>query len=49
MEALTNLFDNNRRWVAKITAADPEFFLRLSRQQTPKYLWIGCAAPCAGE
>src|SRR5256714_2528773 len=26
-----------------MTARDPGFFQRLSRQQTPKYLWIGCA------
>jgi carbonic anhydrase len=37
------LFDNNRRWVDAITARDPEFFKKLSRQQSPKYLWIGCA------
>ena len=43
MQELIDLFENNRRWVAKMTAVDPDFFLRLSRQQTPKYLWIGCA------
>ncbi len=43
MDELNGLFDNNRRWVERMTAKDPEFFLRLSRQQTPKYLWIGCA------
>jgi carbonic anhydrase len=41
--SLKHLFENNRRWVASMTARDPEFFQRLSRQQTPKYLWIGCA------
>jgi len=40
---MKHLFDNNRRWVAEMTAADPEFFNRLSGQQSPKYLWIGCA------
>jgi len=40
---LHHLFDNNRRWVDAITARDPDFFKKLSRQQTPKYLWIGCA------
>src|SRR5215813_3132166 len=40
---LDHLFENNRRWVAAITARDPGFFQKLSRQQTPKYLWIGCA------
>lgn len=24
-------------------AKDPEFFLRLANQQSPKYLWIGCS------
>jgi carbonic anhydrase len=43
MDALKHLFENNRRWVAKMTQGDPGFFQRLSRQQTPKYLWIGCA------
>ncbi len=43
MDGLNDLFENNRLWVAQITARDPGFFQRLSRQQTPKYLWIGCA------
>src|SRR6266850_8440093 len=43
MDGLNELFENNRRWVAQMTAKDPDFFQRLSRQQTPKYLWIGCA------
>lgn len=40
---LDHLFENNRRWVAQITAKDPDFFRKLSSQQTPKYLWIGCS------
>lgn len=40
---LTHLFDNNRAWVEKILGRDPDFFLKLSRQQTPEYLWIGCS------
>ncbi len=43
MRDLEQLFENNRRWVARITEKDPDFFLRLSRQQKPQYLWIGCA------
>src|SRR5215831_17494710 len=43
MEDLNHLFENNRRWVGQITAKDSGFFQKLSRQQTPKYLWIGCA------
>jgi carbonic anhydrase len=40
---LARLFENNRRWAADTTTRDPRFFETLSRQQTPKYLWIGCA------
>lgn len=40
---LTHLFDNNRTWSARRTREDPMFFARLARQQSPKYLWIGCA------
>jgi carbonic anhydrase len=43
MDELGQLFENNRRWVAEIESRKPGFFQRLSRQQTPKYLWIGCA------
>jgi carbonic anhydrase len=43
MRALKNLFENNRRWAADITRRDPEFFAKLSRQQKPDYLWIGCS------
>lgn len=43
MPFLENLLENNRRWAEQRTQADPEFFLRLSRQQAPKYLWIGCS------
>jgi carbonic anhydrase len=40
---LQGLFDNNRAWANQRVASDPEFFQRLARQQSPKYLWIGCA------
>ena len=43
MAALDHLFDNNRRWAAKVTAAQPDFFQRLVAQQSPQYLWIGCS------
>ena len=43
MSFLDNLFANNRAWADDITRRDPEFFMRLSRQQAPQYLWIGCA------
>jgi len=43
MRFLNNLFVNNNAWAAEMTRQDPDFFLRLSRQQSPQYLWIGCA------
>ncbi|HET7456737.1 MAG TPA: carbonate dehydratase [Gemmatimonadaceae bacterium] len=43
MRILPNLFDNNREWAAAMTRQDPEFFVRLARQQAPDYLWIGCS------
>jgi len=43
LKTLQHLFDNNIAWAEKIKASDPEFFDRLSEQQTPDYLWIGCS------
>jgi carbonic anhydrase len=40
---LKDLFENNRRWAARIEAQHPGFFETLSKQQAPDYLWIGCA------
>jgi carbonic anhydrase len=41
--SLPQLFENNRRWAADITARQPDFFKRLAAQQAPQYLWIGCS------
>ena len=43
MTTLQHLFEKNRAWSARIRSSDPQFFARLSRQQRPRYLWIGCA------
>jgi carbonic anhydrase len=40
---LEHLFAQNKAWAEAIQARDPEFFLKLSRQQSPEYLWIGCS------
>ena len=40
---ISDLLENNRRWAAGLTQSDPHFFRRLSEQQAPEYLWIGCA------
>jgi len=43
MRVLSQLFTNNRAWAAETTRQDPDFFIRLSGQQAPQYLWIGCS------
>jgi carbonic anhydrase len=43
MRTLKHLFDANRVWSDSIRQQDPEFFLKLSQQQYPEYLWIGCS------
>jgi carbonic anhydrase len=43
METLKQLFENNEAWANRIRQEDPHFFLGLSRQQSPTYLWIGCS------
>lgn len=43
MTPLDELLRNNREWAERIRREDPGFFDRLSKQQSPKYLWIGCS------
>jgi carbonic anhydrase len=40
---LEALLRNNREWADAVRRDDPDFFERLSRQQAPAYLWIGCS------
>ena len=42
-QLLKYLFENNRAWAERMWQADSEFFRKLSRQQSPSYLWIGCS------
>lgn len=43
MNELSDLLGKNRIWADEMTRNDPQFFQRLSSQQAPEYLWIGCA------
>ncbi len=43
MQSLKQLFEQNQAWAEAIKRRDPEFFQKLSRQQNPEYLWIGCS------
>lgn len=43
MHTLSHLFENNRAWSERTQRLDPDFFSKLTKQQSPRYLWIGCA------
>jgi len=43
MTELSELLRNNRDWADGVRREDPRFFERLSEQQAPKFLWIGCS------
>src|SRR5919205_3419568 len=43
MKDLQRLLDQNRAWAEDIKASDPDFFQNLAKQQSPRFLWIGCA------
>lgn len=40
---LEALLARNWAWAQRTRQSDPDFFSRLSRQQAPQYLWIGCS------
>ncbi|MFC4727577.1 carbonate dehydratase [Coralloluteibacterium thermophilus] len=42
-KTLSHLLEKNRAWAERVVAEDPGFFERLSGQQAPEYLWIGCS------
>jgi carbonic anhydrase len=43
MSDITKLLEQNRAWSRAVHDRDPDFFSRLSQQQNPDYLWIGCS------
>lgn len=43
MSDLSHLLEANKAWAAQLNRDDPELFARLSAQQNPDYLWIGCS------
>jgi len=40
---IAEVFEKNREWADSILKEDAQFFERLSKQQNPDYMWIGCA------
>ncbi len=43
MNTPEDLLQFNQQWAENVKASDPDYFNRLSQQQTPEYLWIGCS------
>ena len=41
--SIQDLFKHNRAWASEMEATRPGFFTSLVKQQTPKYMWIGCS------
>ncbi|MFT3925186.1 MAG: carbonic anhydrase [Myxococcales bacterium] len=43
MRASDKLLLSNKSWVQEIREVDPTYFSRISNQQMPEFLWIGCS------
>ncbi|MEE3009177.1 MAG: carbonic anhydrase, partial [Pseudomonadota bacterium] len=43
MKTLPELFANNDEWRHRTEQNQPGFFKQLEGQQSPRFLWIGCA------
>ena len=43
MPAIDDLFTHNRAWAAQMERERPGFFTGLTKQQKPKFMWIGCS------
>ncbi len=43
MGSFDNIFENNQKWVNNKVAEDSEFLIKLSKDQTPEVLYIGCS------
>jgi len=43
MSNYQQIFKNNRKWATEKKATDSEFFAKLSKDQQPEFLYIGCS------
>jgi len=41
--SIQDLFDHNRAWAAEMERTRPGFFSGLTKQQKPRFMWIGCS------
>lgn len=42
-DLFARVFDNNRAWAERKSAADPTYFERLAKGQAPEILYLGCS------
>ena len=42
-KTIDDLLANNREWAQRVECERPGFFTKLTEQQNPKYMWIGCS------
>jgi len=43
VKTLKHLIAQNAKWASSVVEDNPDFFKKLSKQQNPDYLWIGCS------
>lgn len=43
MNSYDKLLLNNKAWATEKILADPDYFKRLTKEQKPDFLWIGCS------
>ncbi|BCG64890.1 MAG: carbonic anhydrase [Methyloprofundus sp.] len=43
IDDIKKIFEYNANWAETVNRTNPGFFSNLAKQQTPKYLWIGCS------
>src|SRR6266446_9647775 len=43
MSEIETIIKQNREWSRRMTEGDPDYFPKLAKQQSPKFLWIGCS------
>lgn len=42
-QLIDDLFVHNREWAAQMERDRPGFFTGLAKQQSPKFMWVGCS------
>ena len=43
MTKYNEIFEKNKKWIARMKATDAQFFEKLSKGQNPDFLYIGCS------